>query len=355
MKIKKDFIGMFDVLKGLCILLVITVHTLGFTNSVFPKNSFIAGSLNFFESGVVLIGMFFILAGYSFRPTADIGKFVKKQAKQFLIPYAVVIILATVVTAVRGLLCGNFTVGSVSSILLGGIFGSANSLYLFDKIWIGGVVALWFLLTFFFGSVLYNLIWTLKNQKISIALAWLLTVIAVAVPKDVALLCPWTLVQSCAVLGFMEIGRLLKKHKLLYKRFNIIVIIAVLALWTVIHIYSRSSVGVNEYRFLWLDYIAAAAAAVVFIKAYLASGVAVCGVLAPLEYVGRYSMWFYCIHSFELLAFPWNETATAFFPADISPVWVFIISNTLRIAFSVVVCIAINYMYGKILLRRNLK
>ena len=103
---------------------------------------------------------------------------------------------------------------------------------------------------------------------------------------------------------------------------------------------------------LHIDYICAVMAAVVFIKAYLASGAAVCDALAPLEYVGRYSLWFFCIHSFELLAFPWNETAASLFPVGISSVWVFIISDALRIAFAVLVCMGINYVYGKILLRR---
>lgn len=353
MKIKKDFIGMFDVLKGLSIILVLAAHTFGFTSLVFPDDRLMVNGLRFFESGCALMGMFFIFAGYSFHPAADMGKYIKKQARQFLLPYAIVIVLAAIAIAMRGLLCGDFTIGSVSSIVLGGLFGSAGSVRLFDKVWMGSVVALWFLLAFFFGSVLYNLIWRLKNPKMRIALIWILTALAVAVPKKIAFMCPWTLVQSCAVLGFMEIGRLLKKYKLLYKRFHPVFVIAALALWAVMHIYSHVSVGVNEYRFLWLDYIASAAAAVVFIKAYLVSGAAVCDALAPLEYVGRYSMWFFCIHAFELLAFPWDERAAALFPAGVSPIWVFAISLVLRMAFAVLACMGINYAYGRILTRRN--
>lgn len=353
MKVKKDFIGMFDVLKGGLMLLIIAMHTIDFTNSVFPGNEFVAGGAWLFKVCGATMAMFFIFAGYNFRPAADIGKYIKKQARQFLLPYAIVIVLAAAATALRGILCGDFTIGSVSSIILGGLFGSAGSIRLFDRVWLGSVVALWFLLAFFFSGVLYNLIWRLKNPKMRIALIWVLTALAVAVPKNIAFMCPWTLVQSCAVLGFMEIGRLLKKYKLLYKKFHPIFVIAALALWAVMHIYSHASVGINEYRFLWLDYIAAAAAAVVFIKAYLASGAAVCDALAPLEYVGRYSMWFFCIHSFELLAFPWDERAAALFPADVSPVWVFVISFVLRTAFAVLACMGINCAYGKILLRRN--
>lgn len=352
MKIKKDFIGMFDVLKGVLMILIITVHTLGFTNDVFPGSAFVRGGLWLFKYGAALVGMFFVFAGYGFRPSADGKKFVKKQAKQFLVPYAVVIVLSSAAITVRDMLLGRFSVGSVSSVVLGGLFGSVGSLHLFGRVWLGGIVALWFLLTFFFGSVIYNFTFRLKNEKARCTLVWLLTALAVAVPKDVAALCPWTLVQSCASLGFMEVGRLLKKQKVFYKKLNPVFAVCALALWAVMHTYSRSSVGINEYRFLHIDYICAVMAAVVFIKAYLASGAAVCDALAPLEYVGRYSLWFFCIHSFELLAFPWNETAASLFPVGISPVWVFIISDALRIAFAVLVCMGINYLYGKILLRR---
>ncbi len=355
MRIKKDFIGMFDVLKGLLILLVVTVHSLGFTNGVFSDNLFIAGNFKFYKSGVTLMGMFFVFAGYSFRPPSGIGKFFKKQAKQFLVPYAIVIALAMVAAAVRGLIRGDFTVGSVSAFVLGGLFGNVGiPVRLFGKAWMENIGSLWFLLALFFGSVFYSLIWRLKNPKASIALVWILTAIAVAVPKRIALMCPWTIVQSCAALGFMEIGRLFKKYKLFYKKWNPVLIIGILILWVVLHIYSSAGMALNEYRFLWIDYLVSAAGAVVFIKAYLASGAAVWGALAPLEYVGRYSMWFLCIHSFEFIAFPWNETEKmrAIFSPWISPVWVFVISDLLRIVFAVLVCLIINYIYGKILLRR---
>lgn len=196
----------------------------------------------------------------------------------------------------------------------------SGSLHLFGRVWLGGIVALWFLLTFFFGSVIYNFTFRLKNEKARCTLVWLLTALAVAVPKDVAALCPWTLVQSCASLGFMEVGRLLKKQKVFYKKLNPVFAVCALALWAVMHTYSRSSVGINEYRFLHIDYICAVMAAVVFIKAYLASGRrrVRCGSL-------RSNMWqiltvVFCIHSFDFWAFPWNETAASLFPVGISPV-----------------------------------
>ncbi len=352
MQIKKDFIGMFDVLKGICILLVITLHNLDFTNVVFPGSGLLEYSQRFLDADVTIMALFFIFIGYGFRPAKDMRKFVKKQAKQYLLPYAAVVILVAISFSLIEIIKGDFSLGVASAPLLGGVFGTISAIHLFNKVWIDCVRALWFLLALFFGSIIYNFIWQIKNEKLSMALIWILTALAIAVPGSVVKLCPWVLVQSCATLGFMEVGRLLKKHKLLYKKSNAIFLIVALALWIFVHMYSYTSMMKNEYRFLWLDYIEAAMAAVVILKAYLSSSISISDALAPLGYVGRYSIWFYCVHSFEYWVFPWNESIAMLFPAGISPICVFLVAEAVRIAFAVLVCLCINYIYGKILLGR---
>ena len=352
MQIKKDFIGMFDVLKGIGILLVITVHNLDFTNVAFPGSVVLEFAQNFLDADVTIMTLFFIFIGYSFRPTTNMRKFIKKQAKQYLLPYVAVVILVAVTFSFVKIIRGDFSIGVASAPLLGGLFGFTSTFQLFNRLWIDGVRALWFLLALFFGSIIYNLIWQIKNAKLSMAIIWILTVLAIAVPSSVVRLCPWALVQSCVVLGFMEVGRLLKKHKLLYKKSNVIFVLAALALCIFSHMYSYTSMMKNEYRFLWLDYIEAVMVAVVILKAYLASSIAISDVFAPLEYVGRYSMWFYCVHAFEYRVFPWDEGVAMLFPVGISPICVFLITEAVRIVFAVLVCLCINYIYGKILLRR---
>ncbi len=351
MKIKKDFIGMFDVLKGILMILIITIHTIGFTNDSLPADVCIRFLAGLYRYGGVIIALFFVLAGYSFKPAKNLKKHLKKQAKEFLLPYAIVVALACAVIAVRGALDGSFSVGSVTSVFFAGLYGATKPFEI-HGVWVSCIVALWFPLAFFFSDVLYQLLWKIKNEKLTLALIWILTALGVLVPSDIASFVPWTLVQSVSVLGFIEVGRLIKKRKTLYEKRNLFAVLAVLAVWILLHIVSECNIGANLYRFLWLDYAVAAAAGVVFMKGYLASGLADAACLAPLEYIGRNSMWILYIHSFELVAFPWNAAFATSLPKGISPVILFLAANAVRIAFDVFVCVGINFFYGRYLNRK---
>ena len=354
MKIKKDFIGMFDVLKGILMIAIITIHTLGFVNDTLPQDRAVSFCTELYRFGGVVVALFFVLAGYSFKPAKDIGKYIKKQAKEFLLPYAAAVLLTCACIAARGVLCGTFSFGSVSSVLFAGLFGATGSFEL-GGVWFASIVALWFPLAFFLSGTFYQLIRRIKNEKLVQALIWTLTALCVLVPQEIARYVPWTLVQSLAVLGFIEVGRLLKKHKLLYQKFPIPAVLAALAAWVALHVFSACSIGVNLYRFWWLDYSVIAAVSAVFLKGYLTSGMATAEFLSPLEYIGRNSMWILYIHAFELLAFPWDAGLAALFPKSIPPFGVFLIVNAARLTLDVLLCACFNGLYGYLINRKLMK
>lgn len=197
MKIKKDFIGMFDVLKGILMIAIITIHTLGFVKDTLPQDRAVSFCTELYRFGGVVVALFFVLAGYSFKPARDIGKYIKKQAKEFLLPYAAAVLLTCACIAARGVLCGTFSFGSVSSVLFAGFFGATGSFEL-GGVWFASIVALWFPLAFFLSGTFYQLIRRIKNEKLVQALIWTLTALCVLVPQEIARYVPWTLVQSLA-------------------------------------------------------------------------------------------------------------------------------------------------------------
>lgn len=115
------------------------------------------------------------------------------------------------------------------------------------------------------------------------------------------------------------------------------------------------SIGVNLYRFWWLDYAVIAAVSAVFLKGYLTSGMATAEFLSPLEYIGRNSMWILYIHAFELLAFPWDAGLAALFPKSIPPFGVFLIVNAARLTLDVLLCACFNGLYGYLINRKLMK
>ena len=59
MKIKKDFIGMFDVLKGILMIAIITIHTLGFVNDTLPQDRAVSFCTELYRFGGVVVALFF--------------------------------------------------------------------------------------------------------------------------------------------------------------------------------------------------------------------------------------------------------------------------------------------------------
>lgn len=236
MKIKKDFIGMFDVLKGILMIAIITIHTLGFVKDTLPQDRAVSFCTELYRFGGVVVALFFVLAGYSFKPARDIGKYIKKQAKEFLLPYAAAVLLTCACIAARGVLCGTFSFGSVSSVLFAGFFGATGSFEL-GGVWFASIVALWFPLAFFLSGTFYQLIRRIKTKSLSKRLFGRLRRFVCLCRRRSPAMCRGRSCSRLPVLGFIEVGRLLKKHKLLYQKFPIPAVLAALAAWVALHVF----------------------------------------------------------------------------------------------------------------------
>ena len=82
MKLKRDFPGMFDVAKGILILVVILGHQNGFFYSTLQVNHpvmvlpWLGGQYD-----VVIMGLFFIMAGYTSHPEKNLKGYLKKSGR----------------------------------------------------------------------------------------------------------------------------------------------------------------------------------------------------------------------------------------------------------------------------------
>ena len=304
MRIKRDFIGMFDGIKGILMLLIVLVHHVTFADAVESRGA-ADGLIYFFRYSVDMIALFFICAGYSAIPVKDLKTYVKRQGKLLLTPYFLVMVACVLLASVLTLCQGRFRVQEISTRVLAFLYGSVHPFELFGRVWVAAVVAMWFLPTLFWGNLLQQLFLRVSNRKLAQTCLWALVAAAVAFPSAQKLPVPWFLVQGCTALGFLEIGRLLKKSKLLFKPLNPWFLTAAVGLWAWLHWRSEANVASNFWSFWMLDYIGGAAFAVAALQLYLASGLAAARIMEPFAYIGRHSLYFLCIHGTELLAFPW--------------------------------------------------
>ena len=307
MGIKRDFIGMFDVMKGILMLMVLMIHHIAFNQAVLPS-----GMVDMLSQatryGVTAIALFFMVSGYTLRREENWRGYARRQARQLLVPYFVMMVICVGLRAFFALCMGRFRIQVISPVALAFLYGSNTPFELFGEIWVTSVVAFWFLPVLFFGGVLRQLLWRIGNTALQALCLWGLVAAAVSFPSTDELQLPWFLVQSCTALGYLEIGRLLRQHKVLFRRLPLAFVLAATLLWLFLHRYSNAGVAANLWPFWMLDYLGGAAFGVVVLRLYIRSGFAAARYTGLLSYIGRYSLYFLCMHGMELIVLPWGAS-----------------------------------------------
>ncbi len=348
---KRDYIGMFDVLKGILMIMVIFAHHLHMIDVLTGSERLDLIAQNLLRYQVVPIALFFIITGYDFHPARSLKMYIRRQARLLLVPYGISVIAAAMLNLLTGALIRDLYPQRATVIIAGGLFGCVRNMEIFG-ISAVSVIALWFLPTMFLGGIIFQLIFLIKNEKLRTVLIWLVTITAVSFPDVERMQAPWFIVQSCASLGFLETGRLLKKRKQLYKPLGTVFCITSVVLFIWGSVFSEANVGDNIYRYWMLDYITGIVVSVMLLRAYVISGFAEIEFpgISFLEYIGRYSLYILCVHGVEMLALPWYETGDLRSYTLGTAILIGIVLYVLRILLIVVICEALNRL---IQARRN--
>ena len=246
-QIKRDFIGMFDVLKGILMLLIVLVHQVGFGDVV--MNFRIAAVLDsVLRYNADIMALFFLVSGYTLRREADWRAFARRQARQLLAPYFVLMVVCTGLRVMLHLCQGGFRIQDISTVVLAFLYGAVQPFELFGKVWVAAVGAFWFLPTLFVSGLLRQLLWRIEDRTRQALCLWGLVVLGVSFPSVTQIQLPWFLVQSCTALGFLEIGQQLRQKKLLFQRLPAVFTWAALACWIVMHCCSGAQIAANIWR-----------------------------------------------------------------------------------------------------------
>lgn len=320
----KNTAGMFDLIKGVTMLVVIYVHTY----SLFPltfvfKNTYQAD----FESSMdlllvphilitiysmfvcALMPLFFSVSGYGIRKMS-FKKSVCKQAKTLLYPYIVTTIITTILH-----LCTHYTlyrylpdsVKETCRIAGGFLLGlSKTSEYNGVKIFSCGPI--WYILALFWGLIIFNLLLNYLEEKYlpyaSLAIAfvgWLLSLGNTV---------PWCISQGLVAVFYICLGYFAKKKKWftegVSKRATIILLLLTVFPDMVIrfvgvidgmadNVYPFSILTILINGFVGLFTIA------LFLQLNRFSGI----ITSFLRKIGRYSIYVLCVHTIEMMGFPY--------------------------------------------------
>lgn len=296
---------MFDVLKGFLLFMIVFAHHYSFFNGGLRERIPDAPGARFCGWSALGIGLFFVIAGYQYRPAKEMKSYIRKQIRQLIIPYFAALSLVAVLRfLIRYGTVGDFRFQEISTILAGACYGVIQNTEILG-VWAYSIQAFWFLPAFFFSGLFFQMLQRLPDKyKMICILA--LTMLAVSMPDAYHFQLPWFLVQSCGALGFMELGYVLKKRKLLYQKLPVWFVVGALCLYVGCHIFSSSNVASNVWRAGVIDYAAACGMSVVVLRLYLKWGIGEWNCLFLLEYVGMYSLLFFLVHGIGLLVIPWE-------------------------------------------------
>lgn len=351
MKLKRDFPGMFDVAKGILILVVILGHQNGFFYSTLQVNHpvmvlpWLGGQYD-----VVIMGLFFIMAGYTSHPEKNLKGYLKKSGRAMLLPYFYTMATLLLIRIVWDICMGTFDISIICSIFGGFLYGNCvPGFQLFGRFQAESVGTAWFLLALFWSGLFQQLLLRIQKPAVRVFLLCGMTVIAVTFPDAHHIQLPWALVPGCTAVGFREIGRLLRTQKRLYQKINWSFAAVATALFVFLPLFSTAKFWSNIWQFWMLDYLQAVAAGIVLLHFYIKSGLAVARYTDSLAYIGRYSLFFFCLHNIEMLLFPWRRIYE--FASMVSSVpWelIFMLMFAGRIVFSVAGCHFIIWIGSKL-------
>ena len=266
-------IEFIDLAKGVCILLVVTVHC-GLPLAI-------PGCLN------LRMPLYFVLSGIFFKTYNGFGAFLLKKTNKLLVPFLFFYFIAYIAYYIANWVTPGLIKSDAS-----GIFDVFTQRQYFNG-------PIWFLICLFWSNIYFYLIQKLVKNDIfkAICIFLICTIGATMGQKGVFLPCMMDVAMTA--LPFFYIGYLLKQTKLLIpNRFDRYNLLLVLIFWTTSFLMERYlnigniSFHYNQYHgYLILDIVSATSSvmAVLFLCKSIRK-------IPFVSYCGRYSIILLCTH-----------------------------------------------------------
>lgn len=352
-------LGTFDLIKGFGIVLVIMGHMMSHytMENLNPVVYFVLQVLGIL--GVGANAMFFIVSGFGFKEMAP-GKILKKMFSELLKPYLYITLAVAVLYPVVHLLQYNkgwmTAVRASASWVLALLFGLHDPVAE-QKVIFGIEVranwVAWYVLAMFVALNILNLI--LKAKKTGVQLALVVLSVVSGYVLGYLNFTYFCLPQGLIAVGYCYTGYLLKKLKLLERKTLLIWMCIVFIPITLMEaFYGEYDLAYNIYKNGVLDIIGTGCAGVLLVVLCIYVGQCEWKWLDPLKQIGIYTYWIMCIHSVELICFPWGNIVKSM---PEYPAVAFIIEVGLKFILVTGVCMVLKkitlYRYRKMRLQRS--
>lgn len=308
-------LGSFDLLKGFAIILVIIGHmTSHYDITALTSQTFLGRVFGvlilLLKNG--LMPMFFLIRGFAFK-NIPAEKMLKRSVSGFLKPYFYAMIAISMIYPMVHCIQYGIGWGAISNTarwVLAFLFGLHDP-YAEQKIIFGIEVracwVVWFLLAMFVADNVFNLIIKGKNTKVEIVL----TAVSVGAglilsSKELTYFC---IPQGLIAVGYYYVGYAMKTYNFFgwSRKVQSGFCIAMFVAAILQALFGEFDMAYNLYKNGLLEFVGTSCTGILFLilGVYLASweGPGV----DKIRQIGVYTLWILCIHSVELICFPWGK------------------------------------------------
>ena len=303
-KIKKNSIGMFDIHKGIVMILIVCIHSIYIAEKCTPGFQyplFVRGMMKTSSCGLALL---FLISGYSFRPSPWKKSFFQ-QARNLLKPYAYSGAAAVCLLCIKNIVSGHPVFSTDILSTAAGFLLAASSNMTVGGIQISSIQVLWYLIAMFNSWLLLELFMKLGGGGKTAAAVLLCCAAGMAFGwTDIRF--PFCIPQSMCCTAFLYCGWLLKKHKLLFKDYSVKIYGVCLAVYCVGTLVGDAKFYENIWKLWILELAIVLAGSFLAIEAGFFLFDCSSVFWSPFLTIGRYSLWVMCLHAIDMLVFQWE-------------------------------------------------
>ena len=300
----KNSLGMFDMLKGVMMILVLLYHTYGLLDCIDSNSPFMIIVLLLYILGGLSMPALFIVSGYGFRKM-KFKKCLKKQFNTLVVPYIITTFITCFVHCISYyLLYGGKRVAikETLKVLFAyaiGLSKDAGSGFM-ENVACGPI---WFLLALVVSNLVFNqLLQYFEGKKLLIASA-VVSCIGWLVSYIIAL--PWSFNQGLVATFYVALGYYAKKTRFFTSeislKMKLIVLIAFATDIICIIFFNGFDMASNKYGAGILTIVAEGILSIALIYAFLLMNNFRGRVSSILRYIGRVSIYVLAIHNIEMM------------------------------------------------------
>lgn len=220
----KTRIQWIDIARGLAIIMVIIGHSqMNYYGDYWTRLLF-----------SVHLPIFFVLSGYLYRPK-NYQKELKGGWFNLILPYFATVVIGGILILIARLVPNAYIlpyrIFLIKDLILSGLYGVNETVTLFHRSIIG-IGAIWFLLAFFFGIQIFNLIMRLQvSDSVKAVIVLICTIAGVTIAQWFYL--PWSIDSALFAQIFFFSGYLIKKYDLMTRlSWWIVIILAVIYVYS---------------------------------------------------------------------------------------------------------------------------